>query len=860
MRLPGARAQFFDRTCDQLRMGPTSKAPQNLRPIWADAELYRLIISSIRDYAIFVMNAAGRVVTWNDGAARITGYSAEEILGQHFRRFFTPDEVEEGEPERLLELARQDGQAKDQGRRLRKNGSRFLADGLVTKMTDDSGRLIGFATITRDITERLRAEQADRERASRQQVQRELERLKAFAANIPGLAYRCVLDPDGSISFPFVAGQFAEQFNFAIPGAPETGADVFAITHPDDCSSLRNAIEQSACTLSALDLEARVNLLSGETRWMRHRATPGRGDQGEIIWNAIAFDVTKQRRLDERLRLLQTASLAVAEAEDFNSALTVVLQKVCVATGWDYGEAWVPNAVHDKMRLGPVYQNGSHGFPELEELSRKISVAPGEGIVGTVWQTQKFLQVPDLASAPQLHASRAKIALATGVRSVCALPIIVRGDVLAVMMFATVEKRKDGPGLAATMTAIASQFGGALQRKRTEQTLRERDVQLAQMQKMEAIGSLTGGMAHDFNNLLAIIVGNLDVAVEAPAIDPATRDLIGEATAAGLRGADLVRRLLAFARRQPLRPERLDPGQHVSEIAKLLRRTVGEHIEIMVDADSDAWPVIADRAQLEAAITNLATNARDAMPKGGRLTISVARRYLDDDYSSIHPEVTPGEYMLIAVSDTGAGIAPELMEHIFEPFFTTKDEGKGSGLGLSMVYGFIKQSGGHVSVYSEPGIGTSVRLYLPKAQDDTMEAVTKPATMELPRGEGELILAVEDNADLRRILERQLHDLGYRPLFAGTAREALGILESKSGIRLLFTDVIMPGGMTGIELAREVSGRWPGLRVLLTSGFAEAGIAQNGAEPIMARLLAKPYRKDELAAALRRALVRDGGR
>ncbi len=839
------------------RMSSAVKEPQSLNPFWVDAEVYRRIASSISDYAIYVLDTHGHVMTWNEGAARIKGYTAKEIVGEHYSRFFPPEDVADGKPKRLLAQARREGRAQDQGRRIRKDGSRFLADALLTRLSDEAGRQIGYAVITRDITERLRAEQAKRERAWRQQVQRMLEHLKAFAANIPGLAYRCVLSAEGSISFPFVAGRFVKRFKFTAGHGLEDGADLFGVTHPDDRQALRQAIEDSARNLTSLDVEARVSFPSGEVRWVRHCGTPSRGSDGEVIWDAIGFDVTKQRRLDERLRLLQTTTIAVAEAEDFSSALAVILQTICAATGWDYGEAWIANAAHEKLQLGPVCHNAKERFADLEALSRKMSITAGEGLVGTVWQTRDFLWVPELFSSSQSHARRTKVALGSGVRSACAVPVLARDDVLAVMCFATVEKREHDSGLAATMMAIANQLGGALQRKRTEQMLREKDAQLAHMQKMEAIGSLTGGMAHDFNNLLAIIIGNLDVAAGDPMVDPATCGLINEATSAALRGADLVRRLLAFARRQPLEPERIDPGQQVSEIAKLLQRTLGEQFEIQVEADPDAWPVIADRAQLEAAITNLAMNARDAMPKGGRISISVGRRHLDEDYVSMHPELKPGDYTLIAVSDTGAGIPPEVMEHIFEPFFTTKREGKGTGLGLSMVYGFMKQSGGHVSVYSESGIGTRVRLYLPKAPDDSMAATINPAGMESARGEGETILAVEDNADLRRVLERQLRDLGYRPMFAGNAREALSILETTNDIRLLFSDVIMPGGMTGTELAREAAGRWPAVRVLLTSGFTDAGITQNGSEPLAARLLTKPYRKDELAAALRRALVED---
>ena len=238
--------------------------------------------------------------------------------------------------------------------------------------------------------------------------------------------------------------------------------------------------------------------------------------------------------------------------------------------------------------------------------------------------------------------------------------------------------------------------------------------QLRQSQKMEAIGNLTGGMAHDFNNLLGIIVGNLDLARERGGSDAELQEMVGEALDAALRGADLTRRLLAFARRQPLRPVRIDINELVSDTVRLLRRLLGEDIEISLELAEKIWPVTIDPAQLEASLANLATNARDAMPKGGRLIITTANRHLDADYVAVHADAAEGDFVMIEVSDTGTGMSEEIISHIFEPFFTTKEAGKGTGLGLSMVFGFLRQSGGHVNVYSEPGAGTTFRLYLPR--------------------------------------------------------------------------------------------------------------------------------------------------
>jgi PAS domain S-box-containing protein len=401
---------------------------------------------------------------------------------------------------------------------------------------------------------------------------------------------------------------------------------------------------------------------------------------------------------------------------------------------------------------------------------------------------------------------------------------------------------------------IRDEAGDPLYVNSTIQDITERrqtEEQLRQAQKMEAIGNLTGGMAHDFNNLLGIIIGNLDLLRDRQSADPDAEELTGEALDAALRGADLTRRLLAFARRQPLQPVRTDVNELIAGIVKLLERTLGEQIQITLDLNPDTCPVVVDAAQLESSLTNLATNARDAMPGGGKLIIVTGNRSLDADYASQHAEVQPGDYALIEVSDTGTGMPPEVMTHVFEPFYTTKEPGKGTGLGLSMVFGFIKQSGGHINVYSEAGIGTIFRLYLRCAEVDA-EAGAAVLPAALIRGNGETVLAVEDNAGLRRVVVRQLTELGYRVLEAEDAQTAFQILES-GGVDLLFTDIVMPGGTSGYELARTVLSRWPAIKIVLTSGFPENKINGDPNAPSL-RLLSKPYRRDDLGRLIREVL------
>jgi PAS domain S-box-containing protein len=389
---------------------------------------------------------------------------------------------------------------------------------------------------------------------------------------------------------------------------------------------------------------------------------------------------------------------------------------------------------------------------------------------------------------------------------------------------------------------------------------RKLESQLRQAQRMEAIGQLTGGMAHDFNNLLAIIIANLDLLRGDNVPDVGADELIGEAIDAALRGADLTRRLLAFARRQQLLPERIVVNDLVMTVVTLLARTLGESVPITVNLADDLWPITADPAQLESALVNLATNARDAMPRGGQVTIATENRVLDEEYAAAHSEVAAGDYVMIEISDTGSGIPPEVLDRIFEPFFTTKEQGRGTGLGLSMVFGFIKQSRGHVSVYSEVGSGTTFRLYLPR-HIGAAASLAQPRAARTVAGGGETILLVEDNDAIRRIVLRQLTQLGYRVLEAPAASAALKVLEGES-VDLLFTDVVMPGGMDGVELAHIAIGRWPALKVLLTSGFPEIRVGNgngDGDGDLMTglRLLTKPYRREELARALRESLGRD---
>ncbi|CCE12026.1 putative sensor histidine kinase with a response regulator receiver domain [Bradyrhizobium sp. STM 3843] len=386
------------------------------------------------------------------------------------------------------------------------------------------------------------------------------------------------------------------------------------------------------------------------------------------------------------------------------------------------------------------------------------------------------------------------------------------------------------------------------------QEIEANEARLRQAQKMEAIGQLTGGVAHDFNNILTVITGTIEILAEAVKDQPQLVQVTKMISAAATRGADLTQHLLAFARRQPLQPRATDVNKLVIEAARLLRPTLGEQIEIESMLAPDIAPALVDASQLSTAILNLALNARDAMPHGGKLTLETKPATLDADYARLNNDVMPGNYIMIAVSDSGEGIPSHMLDKVFEPFFTTKEIGRGSGLGLSMVYGFAKQSNGHVKIYSEEGHGTTIRLYLPLASGPAEATVDEVRKTEVERG-NESILIVEDDALVREYVVAQVGRLGYRTLAARNAGEALSIIGSPERIDLLFTDVIMPGGMNGRQLATEALKRRPELKVLYTSGYTENAIVHHGRLDAGVLLLAKPYLTSDLARMIRIALA-----
>lgn len=393
-------------------------------------------------------------------------------------------------------------------------------------------------------------------------------------------------------------------------------------------------------------------------------------------------------------------------------------------------------------------------------------------------------------------------------------------------------------------------------RNHVEEALRESERRLAHSQKMEAVGQLTGGIAHDFNNLLLVITGNLEL-LEQELEDERQRALLKEAQDAADLGSKLTDQLLSFARRRHLDAQVLHVNKLVVGIADMLRRTLGEHIGLSTSLAGDLWHTRLDPGQFQSAIINMAVNARDAMPAGGKLILETRNAIIDEELVAVHPDLRPGDYVQLSVSDTGTGMPPEIRDRVFEPFFSTKEKGRGTGLGLAMVYGFVKQSGGHVTLYSELGHGTTINLYFPGVDIPAVKEQSVDKKVPAESSSRGKVLVVEDDDRVRLLTTTRLRMNGYEVLEASDGRAALDILNGGESIDLLFTDLLMPGGLSGRDIAAQARRIIPGIKILLTSGYAEELVYGDDLEQEQLKVLRKPYRQAELVIALRELLSTD---
>ena len=429
----------------------------------------------------------------------------------------------------------------------------------------------------------------------------------------------------------------------------------------------------------------------------------------------------------------------------------------------------------------------------------------------------------------------------------------VRRDGTRFVAHVIVDAIRDDSGI---LLGFAKITRDVTEKREADKLLEETKAALFRAQKMEAIGRLTGGVAHDFNNVLQVLRGNLELLQTRCARDQWSMERVGNAIQAVERGATLASQLLAFGRRQALRPEPVNLGAMVRGTDDLLRRALGETIEVETVVSGGLWNAFVDVHQLENVLLNLAINARDAMPDGGKLTLELANAMLDDNYVRSLSDVPAGQYVMLGVTDTGSGMSADVLEKAFDPFFTTKPEGQGTGLGLSMAYGFIKQSGGHIRIYSEPGHGTTVRIYLPRTSAEASEQATRLNAPTM--GGSETVLVVEDDQKVQATVIAMLTDLGYTVLKADNADQAIVVLNSGVHVDLLFTDVVMPGTLKSPEMARRAVQLQPHLRVLFTSGYTQNAIVHGGRLDPGVELLTKPYSRMELAYKVRQVLGSEG--
>ncbi|HUI15851.1 MAG TPA: CHASE3 domain-containing protein [Xanthobacteraceae bacterium] len=474
--------------------------------------------------------------------------------------------------------------------------------------------------------------------------------------------------------------------------------------------------------------------------------------------------------------------------------------------------------------------NSDKGLRLMEEVRRSVDAMQAEE--------------DRLLTARQATAARTGMLLQAGV----AIALLLIGGVGVLIARFTRESFAALTGARDRLAAANRQLVEQMARREAAET------QLRQAQKMEALGQLTGGIAHDFNNMLGVIVGALDLIKRRIAkADYAVERFLDAATIASERAATLTQRLLAFARQQPLSPQPLDGNKMIGAMSDLLHSTLGEHIQIETVTAAGLWTMQADSQQLENAILNVAINARDAMPDGGKLTIETANAHLDDAYCAQNPEVQPGQFVMIAITDTGIGMPSDVAARVFDPFFTTKPTGKGTGLGMSQVHGFVKQSNGHVKVYSEPGSGTTVKIYLPRLIAEAMD-IKRAALAPMRTGNrSEIILVVEDDPLMRRLASEALHELGYTVFDCDSATDALATLDRVTDVKLLFTDVVMPE-INGKKLADEALRRRPALKVLFTTGYTANAVVHGGVLDSGVNFIAKPFTLDQLAAKVRAVL------
>jgi len=852
------------------------------------ADEWRQIVDSAVETAIITTDLSGRITSWNEGARRIFGWTTDEMLGHTPERLF-PEGLGQQAIASEMDDAQQRGRGGgEEGWRVRKDGSLLWAAGEMTPLRDLHGELVGFTKIVRDRSQSRAAEQAILEERRALEVLNRAGSALASEADVPTLV-QIVTDAGieltgaefGAFFYDFEEESGERQMRYTVSGALKDAFAKFPI--PRSTSMLgvtflgHGLVRSDDVTqdpryghnppyngIPAGHPEVRSYLAvpvvsrSGEVMgglFFGHREpgvfTPRSQGMIENLAAEAAVAIDNTRLVHELERELAHRRVAEADLAESETRLRLATDAADIGT-WDYdpqtGDLTWDAKCKQLFGLPADAQVSFDGtfVRALHPDDREATLAAIDNALDPSGN-ERFeaeYRATGIEDNVERWISAAGRAVFEGDR-----PVRFIGTVIDIT----------GPKLA---EAGLRQLKDRLQEQVEAEVARRAEAEeaLRQAQKMEAVGQLTGGIAHDFNNLLTVVTGNIARAEraldEGGQADPRLKRSLENAMKGADRAAALTQRLLAFARRQPLTPKAIDVDRLVTGMSDLLQRTLGEQVRLQIVTSPGLWRVEADPNQLENAILNLGLNARDAMPGGGELTIETANAQLDKNYLAAQSEVPPGQYVMIAVTDTGAGMSREVLDRAFEPFFTTKEVGKGSGLGLSMIYGFVKQSGGHVKLYSEEGQGTTIKIYLPRLLGDgAMEQdddVAQPAAAA--SASRETILVVEDDVDVRSYTVECLQELGYRVLEAHDAPSALYQMERFDGeIDLLFTDVVMPR-MSGAQLGTEVRRLQPGIKVLYTSGYTRNAVDHNGRLDPGVEMIAKPFTFEGLAQKVRDVL------
>ena len=634
------------------------------------------------------------------------------------------------------------------------------------------------------------------------------EKYRRFQANIPGMVYLFALHPDGSYSFPYVNSASLQLFDLEPEALMRDGTLLFGLIHPDDQVRHEESIRRSAETLQPWREELRC-IVNGEVRWYECIARPEMQINGDILWDGIMLEISERKRAEEALR----------ESEAKYRRLHETMMDAFVRI----------DMTGNIQEANRAYQ-GLLGYSE-EELLQKTY----EDLTPEKWHA---LEAGIIAEEVLVNGHSRVYEKEYRRKDGTIFPVELRTFLL-----------RDDMGQPIGMWAIVHDI---TERKRVEEEKARLESQLRQAQKMESVGRLAGGVAHDFNNMLSVILGYAElIKTRLPVGDPHLKDVLAIEKAAG-HSRDITRQLLAFSRKQIIEPRLMDLNDQITSSQNTLSRLIGEDIDLSFYPEKDLQRIHFDPTQVDQILVNLVVNARDAMPDGGRLTIETANIRLDTAYCLKHLGFKPGDYVLLAVSDDGVGMDKELQSHLFEPFFTTKEVGKGTGLGLATVYGMVKQNGGFINVYSEPGQGTTFKIYIPSVGEEEIRT-EEIEEAEVAYGSGKVLL-VEDEEMVREIAKEILEEIGYTVLVAETPQDALSLCENKDiHIDLLLTDVVMPG-MSGVELKKKIEVIRPGIKVLFMSGYTSNVIANRGVLEKGVHFIQKPFRMKDLARKVREAI------